>query len=280
MWTNSLPPELLNTVHCMDCLEFMKTLPDGCIDLTVTSPPYDNLRSYNNDIHNTRWETVWKPILKELYRITKEWWVVVRVVWDATINWTETGVSFEQALYAKKECWFNIHDTMIYQKNNFAFPPSNRYFQVFEFMFCFTKWPPKTFNLIKVKTKYKNKDEWYKNSTTRLQNWETVKNKYLSYKDERVKENIRLYNWWYWKSTLDKYAFDHPAIFPEELARDHILSRSNEWDVVFDPFMWSWTTAKMAKQYWRKYLWCELSSEYCDIIHKRLQNTTVSLFHS
>jgi len=276
MWTNSLPPELLNTVHCMDCLEFMRTLPDGCVDLTVTSPPYDNLRSYNNDIDSTRWEIVRKPILKELYRITKEWWVVVRVVWDATINWSETLTSFKQALYAKEDCWFRMHDTMIYQKNSYPFPPSNRYFWVFEYMFVLSKWNPITTVLGKVLTVWK----WHKSSTQREADWSISAMKYEMWKEERVRDNIRKYDVGFAKTTNDKYTFNHPAMFPEELAEDHILSRSNEWDIVFDPFMWSWTTAKMAKKYWRNYLWCELSSEYCDIIHKRLQNTTVSLFHS
>ena len=114
MWANWLDPALLNTVHCMDCLEFMKTLPDKCIDLTVTSPPYDELRNYE-------WSLVWdfevfSKIAKELSRVTKEWWVVVWVVWDATINWSETGTSFRQALFFKDACWMNIHDTMIYKK--------------------------------------------------------------------------------------------------------------------------------------------------------------------
>lgn len=272
MWTNSLPLELLNTVHCMDCLEFMKTLPDGCIDLTVTSPPYDNLRSYNNDIHNTRWETVWKPILKELYRITKEWWVLVRVVWDATINWSETGTSFKQALYAKEDCWFNIHDTMVYAKDNPVPQNHNRYEQQREYMFVFSKWKPTTVNKILENCKYK----WWNSMWTYYKSDWTISDaqkKWQPIKETKPKTNIRYYFvWWIW--------LWHPAIFPEELARDHILSRSNEWDVVFDPFMWSWTTAKMAKQYWRNYLWCELSIEYIEIINNRLSNTTVSLFHS
>ena len=129
----------------------MKSIPDKSIDLTVTSPPYDNLRTYNDNIDKTRWEHIRKNVLEELYRVTKDWWVVVRVVWDATIKWSETGTSFKQALYAK-DIWFNLHDTMIYQKNSYPFPPSNRYFQVFEYMFILSKWIPNTFNLKKVKT--------------------------------------------------------------------------------------------------------------------------------
>jgi DNA modification methylase len=272
----------LNTVHRMDCLEFMKTLPDGCIDLTVTSPPYDNLRTYNNDIDKTRWESIWKPILQELYRITKEWWVVVWVVWDATVNGSETGTSFKQALYWM-EVWFKLHDTMIYKKTWCPFPEQNRYYPIFEYMFIFVKWKLNTSNLIKDR---KNLWEWQNvaRENHARQKDGSMKANSASKNDpsRKILEMWVRYNIREFQNLKNEQpdAWIHPAIFPEELARDHILSRSNQWDIVFDPFMWSWTTAKMAKQYWRNYLWTELSSEYCNIIHKRLQNTTVSLFHT
>ena len=127
-------------------MDIMKDMPDNCVDLTVTSPPYDNLRMYNNTLE---WdETVWKPIICELYRITKQGGVVVWVVGDATIDGSETGTSFKQALYFKK-CGFNLHDTMIYKKDSISFPEINRYSQIFEYMFVFSKGKPKTFNCIK-----------------------------------------------------------------------------------------------------------------------------------
>jgi len=261
----------VNQIIQGDCLEVMKGMPDKNIDLTVTSPPYDNLRDYKGyvfDFENTA---------KELYRITKQGGVVVWVVSDATIKGSETGTSFKQALYFK-EIGFNLHDTMIYHKNNFAYPPVNRYFQVFEYMFILSKGKPITHNLIKVKTKYVNKNIGMKNSTTRLKDGNTVKNKYLSYKPERIKENIWLYNGGYGKSTLDKIAFKHPATFPEKLAQDHIISWSNKNDIVLDPMCGSGTTCKMAKILGRKYIGIDTSKEYCEIARKRINQISEPLF--
>ena len=260
---------------CGDCLEEMdKLIKEGVkVDLTVTSPPYDNLRTYNgnNDLWN---ENVWKGIIERLYKITVDGGVVVWVVGDATVKGSETGTSFKQALYFKK-CGFNLHDTMIYQKNNFAYPPVNRYFPMFENMFVLSKGKPKTFNPIKVPTKYKDKEIGMKKSTTRLKNGKTVANKYLSYKPTRIKENIWLYNGGYGKSTLDKIAFEHPATFPEKLANDHIISWSNEGDTVFDPMMGSGTTGKMAMLNNRDFIGIEMDEKYFEIAKKRIEDTLV-----
>ncbi len=135
----------INKIYNENCLDTMARMPDNFIDLTVTSPPYDNLRTYNDNIDESWGEHVWKPIIKELYRVTKDGGVVVWVVGDATINGSETGTSFRQALYAM-DCGFNLHDTMIYQKNGPAYPAndkSNRYSQIFEYMFVFSKEIPK-----------------------------------------------------------------------------------------------------------------------------------------
>ena len=132
----------INKIYCGDNLELIKQLDDNCIDLTVTSPPYDNLRTYNG----YSWD--FQGLAHELYRVTKDGGVVVWVVGDATINGSETGTSFKQALYFK-DIGFNLHDTMIYSKKGFPFPASNRYHQAFEYMFVFSKGKIKTFNPIK-----------------------------------------------------------------------------------------------------------------------------------
>lgn len=257
---------MINQVIQGDCLSIMKDIPNKSIDMILTSPPYDNLRDYNG------YSFDFEGIAKELFRITKDGGVCVWVVGDATIKGSETGTSFKQALYFK-EIGFNLHDTMIYNKNNFAYPPVNRYFQTFEYMFVFCKGKPKTFNPIKVPTKYVNKEIGMKTSTTRLKNGETVVNKYLSYKPTRIKENVWLYNGGYGKSSLDKISFKHPATFPEKLAEDHILSWSNEGDIILDPMAGSGTTLKMAKKNNRNYIGIEISPEYIDIINKRLNET-------
>ena len=263
----------LNTIYNMDCIEGMKLIPDCSIDLTVTSPPYDNLRTYDNDIDKTRWEHIWKPIIQELYRVTKEWWVVVWVVWDATIKWSETGTSFKQALYFK-EIGFNLHDTMIYEKSGFPFPMQNRYYQSFEYMFVFSKGTPKTVNLLSDRKNIYAGGKVARNKGIRSKNGEVVENsanrldKNRVIKDFGVRFNIwRITNS---SSTWESKKYKHPAMFPEKLAEDHIITWSNEWDIVLDPFMWSFTTAVAVDNTNRKWIWIEMSEEYCKIWKERI----------
>ena len=248
----------------MDCLEGLKLLNDSCIDLTVTSPPYDNLRTYKG------YSFDFENIAKELYRVTKDGGVVVWVVADKTKNGSETGASFKQALFFK-DIGFNLHDTMIYMSDK---PPltHNRYEQKFEYMFVFSKGKPKTFNPIMEECKYAGSDKkarTFRHTGDELQETH-IKNKVNK---EKIKGNVWYFSTGYNKSTKDIIAFKHPAIFPEQLANDHIISWSNENDIVFDPFMGSGTTAKMAELNNRKWIGCELSEEYCWIIKERLENT-------
>lgn len=248
-----------------DCLKVMKTLEDNHIDLTVTSPPYDNLRDYNG------YSFDFEGIAKELYRITKDGGVVVWVIGDATINGSETGTSFRQALYFMG-CGFNLHDTMIYQTNK---PPltHNRYEQNFEFMFILSKGKPKAFNPIKIRCAYigSKMDRPETKKGSRSQN-SAIRSRRNDFKIKKLKIK---YNIWEYKSggshtTKDKFAFEHPAIFPEQLAYDHIISWSNEGDLVFDPFLGSGTTAKMAERAKRRWVGIEISKEYCEIAQKRI----------
>lgn len=230
-----------------NCVDLMRELPDGCIDLTVTSPPYDNLRKYKG------FEWNFEDTAKELYRITKEGGVVVWVVGDATIKGSETGTSFKQALYFK-ECGFNLHDTMIYEKNSSTFPAqkkSNRYTQIFEYMFVLSKGVAHG-NLICDK---KNKYAGHKDFSGKLKN---------PVPEFSPRTNI----WKYTTSFNDKTG--HPAVFPEKLAEDHILSWSNEGDLVLDPFAGSGTTAKMALLNNRHYIGFDISEEYIKIEEKRI----------
>lgn len=267
----------LNKIYNEDCLETMRRMGEGFIDLTVTSPPYDSLRTYGNDIDKTWNESVWKPIIKELYRVTKEGGVVVWVVGDATIKGSETGTSFKQALYFM-EVGFNLHDTMIYYCNK---PPltHNRYEQEFEYMFVFTKGKLITFNPIKKENKYFGKNSirngsWASgkdNSAMRQREGKKLVNKL------GIKGNVWRYETGGGKSTLDKIAFQHPAIFPEALANDHIISWSNEGDLVYDPFCGSGTTPKMAEQSNRYYIGSEVSKDYIDITKQRLHPENIFL---
>jgi len=248
-----------------DCLERMKEIPDGSVDLTVTSPPYDNLRIYNNSLE---WgEHVWKPVLEELFRVTKKGGVVVWIVNDATIKGSETGTSFRQALYAK-EIGFNLHDTMIWNKGNFTAVGALKltYAPVFEYMFVFTKRKINTFIPIKDR-KNKRFGEVFHN-TVRQKNGEMKNGSGKGVK--KVQEFGQRHNVWEIPPEKNNNLRCHPAQFPEKLANDHILSWSNEGDTVLDCFMGSGTTGKMALLNKRKFIGIEKDAEYFEIAKQRI----------
>jgi site-specific DNA-methyltransferase (adenine-specific) len=261
----------INLLHG-DCLELMKDIPENSIDLTVTSPPYDNLRSYNGN--NDKWNaSVWKSVITDLFRITKDGGVVVWVVNDATIKGSETGTSFRQALHFM-DCGFNLHDTMIYQKDACPFPETNRYYPSFEYMFILSKGKPKTTNLIMDKPNKRFGEKITgtgRNPDGTLKPHIAVKNKTNRVvKEFGVRTNVWLYSVGKWKITKDEYAYEHPAMFPEQLAQDHIITWSNPGDIVFDPFMGSGTTGKMAVLNGRKFIGVELDDEYFEIAKRRI----------
>jgi len=249
----------VNKTYNENCLDTMARMEDNFIDLTVTSPPYDNLRMYKGFTMD------WQKTINELYRVTKQGGVVVWVVGDSTQKGSETGTSFRQALFAK-ECGFNLHDTMIYQKST---PPltHNRYEQNFEYMFVWSKGKPNTFNGLREPREYK---DTRKNKAFGRNKDNSVDFGYSTQDKTRLKRNV----WKYFAGggANDKTASKHPAIFPEQLAQDHVLSWSNENDLVYDCFMGSGTTAKMSILNNRNYIGSEISKEYCDIIHSRLMN--------
>jgi site-specific DNA-methyltransferase (adenine-specific) len=245
-----------------DCLEVMKDIPDKSIDMVLTSPPYDNLRDYKGYTFD------FEGIAKELYRITKQGGVVVWVVGDSVIDGNETGTSFKQALYFK-EIGFNLYDTMIYEKNGTRYPEQKRYYQCFEYMFIFSKGIPKTINLIRDR-KNKWQGIWGKR-TTRKKDGTLLQKEAVPYVEFGIRYNIWRMNCGFGHTTKDKFAYEHPAMFPEKLAADHIRSWSNEGDLILDPMNGSGTTTKMAKILKRNYIGIEISPEYCEIARQRLR---------
>lgn len=254
----TIEEKYLNKIYCGNCLTFMKELPDNYVDFVITSPPYDNIRNYNG------FQFDFENIARELYRIMKKGGVVIWVVADATINGSETGTSFKQALFFK-EIGFNLHDTMIYYKNNPMPQTGNRYHQHFEYMFAFSKGAPKTFNPIMETTKYQG----IANMKNRGQSGELVYSKTMRTNEKKV-GNVFCYSIGGGISTKDKIAYQHPAIFPEKLVADQINTWTNEDDIVFDPFMGSGTTAKVAYILNRRWMGTEISEEYVKIAEKRL----------
>ena len=261
------PEDLINQVIQGDCLEIMKKIPDKSIDLIVTSPPYDNLRDYKGYSFDFNF------IAENLYRVIKDGGIVVWIVGDAVIDGSETGTSFKQALYFK-EIGFNLHDTMIYLKSGFTSPGSNRYHSVFEYMFILSKGTPKTFNPIKDKL---NNYRISQGNTRRQKTGETIKIKDIHQEEYGQRYNVWIYDAGFMLSAKEKYIFEHPAIFPEKLAKDHILSWSNQNDIILDPFLGSGTTAVAAKELGRRFIGIEISEKYCEIARRRLQQEYLPL---
>lgn len=254
---------LSSLVYCQDCLEGMKSLPPESIDLTVTSPPYDNLRDYHG------YSFDWHETISELFRVTKQGGCVVWIVGDQTIKGSETGTSFRQALWAM-ECGFRLHDTMIWEKESCAFPDSIRYYPNFEYMFVWSKGRPKTFNPI-----MDRKNKWggmrvhgtFRNPDGTLQNRSTT------WKQSICKEYGSRFNVWH-ISTEKNNRTGHPAVFPIQLASDHILSWSNEGDIILDPFLGSGTTRLAAYQNKRNFIGYEIDRTYYEAQEKRFYEFT------
>ena len=235
-------------IICGDCTEVLAKFKPCSVDLVVTSPPYDNLRSYHSSFDVVK-------LTEELFRVVKPGGVVVWVVGDATIDGSETGTSFRQAIMFM-DAGFNLHDTMIYEKNSSTYPAnakSNRYTQIFEYMFVFSKGKPKTHNLICDK---KNLWYGYKDFSGKLK--------------KPVPEFSPRTNIWKCVTSFNDKT-NHPAPFPEQLALDHIRTWSNEGDVVMDPFLGSGTTGKMAAISNREFIGIEISEEYCEMAKRRIE---------
>ena len=247
----------IDNIYNESNLDTIARMEDNSIDLVVTSPPYDGLRKYNGYCFD------FEALAKGLYRVMKNGGVVVWIVNDATVDGSETGTSFRQALYFM-ECGFNLHDTMIWTKDGGGAVGSNlAYTQNFEYMFVFSKGRPKTTNLI-----YDKKCLTYTGKS------ETTK-ECRGHSDRGVAKLTRLQfskrnNWWLLVPGKEEGSEFHPAVFPEKLVRDHIISWSNEGDIVYDPFSGSGTTAKVAYMNNRHYIGSEISKEYYEKANKRI----------
>lgn len=253
----------INKFYVGESVTFMReNIPNNYIDLTVTSPPYDDLRKYNGFIFD------YKSMFKELYRVTKDGGIIVWVVGDKTEKGSESGTSFKHALYAK-EIGLNLHDTMIYQKNNPIPQNHNRYEQCFEYMFVLSKGKPTTFNPIKEPTKNKGVAMEWGNHKTLMDTNQARRHRETEIritKEDKNRNNIFSYS-------IGGGKTGHPAVFPEQLAEDHIKSWSNEGDIVLDPMCGAGTTCKMAYLNNRSFIGIDMSEEYINNICKPRLNT-------
>lgn len=274
----NIGPYPIDDIYCGKSEELLAKLPDGCIDLTVTSPPYDDMDDYFNPLparglrqyNGYTWD--FKELARQLYRVTKPGGVVVWVVGDPTIDGSESLASSLQKIYFRR-LGFNLHDTMIYHRH--CLPMThNRYEQHFEYMFVFSKDSPRAFNAITERAIHAGDKHSLatKSATTKeakSRNGRTDNPVWIR-KEEKIIGNV-----WYRPvgkglSATDNIAYDHPAIFPEALARDHIISWSNPGDIVLDPFAGSGTTAKMSKLFHRHWLGFDISQEYVDLARRRV----------
>lgn len=249
---------IFNEIYNENCLETMYRMPENYIDMALTSPPYDDARSYDG------YSFDFEYIAKQLYRVTKPGGVLVWVVGDTVQNGSESGTSFKQALYFKS-IGFNLHDTMIYQKHNFSNPSKTRYHQIFEYMFIFSKGAPKTFNPIIDRPNIcaGQIGSWGKNTVT-----QTDGSKLERARKVNSEMGMR-YNIWKYQCGKEKWSKYHPAVFPLQLAIDHIKSWSNEGDLIYDPFSGSGTTMEACIKTNRNWIMSEVNCKYCDVIRYR-----------
>lgn len=258
----------VNEILCGRNEQVLATFPAGCVDLTVTSPPYDALRAYKG------FEWDFDATARELYRVTKPGGLVVWVVADATVNGSESGTSFRQAL-AFMAHGFNLHDTMIYKILGTGAKGSNyAYWQAFEYMFVFSKGRPATVNRLADK---KNRSAGgVPTMDRRAVDGVQIRTAGARTKQEYgIRENV----WEYHAGNNgDDTEGEHDAPFPEKLAEDHILSWSNPGDIVLDPFVGSGTTAKMAIKHHRQFIGIDISPEYCDLARRRIGAVQPTMF--
>jgi len=274
-----------NQYFMEDCrITMTKRIPDNSIDLILCSPPYDDIRTYKGNIKKDKHNVFSFPFEEIAQLLTKKLTkggVIVWVVGDSVIDGTETGNSFRQALYFMDECGLKLHDTMIYEKNGTSFPAKRkgkRYSQIFEYMFVFSKGKIKTGNLIcDKKNKWQGWTNWGKKSIRSGGDDLKVTTDNKPIPEFSPRNNIWKYITGAGYSAKDKIAHEHPAIFPDLLAHDNILTWTDECDVVYDPFAGSGTVLKMAKYLDRFYIGSEMTVEYEPIIKERLESDKFAL---
>jgi DNA modification methylase len=266
---SEIGPGLIDRIVNCDCLDGMRLLPDGCINMTLTSPPYDHVRRYGGDLLDFK---TFRRIARELYRLTRPGGVVVWIVADGIADYTETCTSARQKLYFRK-VGFKVYHTMVMARTGSRWPAKVRYGDSLEYAFILSKGRPTTIRLLRDK---ENRRAGLTYVTTRRSLSERdrpmpkLQSKPIS--THGVRPAIWAYPTGGRTTTRDRYAYDHPALMPEQMAVDHILSWSRPGDLVFDPMAGAGTTTKMALLNHRRYLGFEVNPQYHEIALRRLQD--------
>jgi len=248
-------------LHQQDCVEWMLTQPHESIDCVLTSPPYDNIRSYNGYTFD------FESTATELVRLLAPGGVIIWNVADATQGGSETGTSMRQALYFMS-LGLRLHDTQIYVKRNPM--PTNvqtrRYHQAWEYMFVFSKGTPAVFNPIQVDAKYTgNARMKYRGTDGTIEYKTTIRNVKTKLR------NVFEYTIGGGHTTKNKQLSSHPALMPEQLALDQLTTWADTHSVIYDPFAGAGTTLWAAQQLGFSSVGTEIDSDYCALIHDRMR---------
>lgn len=253
------------TLYHGDNVSVMREMESESVDLVVTSPPYDNLRVYGGHGWN------FADVAQELTRLLKPGGVIVWVVADATIDGSETLTSMRQAIHFKDVCGLNVHDTMIYRKMNGGANGSLlSYLACWEYMFVFSKGRPKAISLLRDRKNIVPPRTKEEAAGRRYANGETKERRVITREEYGARWNC-------WEYHVGSVASDHPAVFPDSLASDHIQSWSNPGDTVFDPFAGSGTTLRAAKDLGRLAIGAEIEASYVEIIARRMGQEVLAL---
>ena len=242
-----------------DCVEVMDSWPEGCVDLVVTSPPYDMLRNYRGFAFDS------KAVIAALFRVIRPGGVVVWVIGDSIKKGSRTLTGYLHAFQFRRQ-GFNIHDIMIWQKKNPMYAQRRAYVSCFEYVLVCTRGAPDTFNPLRTPT-VSGAVPFVAGARGRDGVLKSVRG---MHNEEKVLTNIWEYAVGRGGTTRDDVAFEHPALFPEKLAADHIVSWSNPGDLVVDPMCGASTTGKMALMNGRRYVGIDVSEEYIDVSKRRL----------
>ena len=266
---------MINQIYNEDCLETMGRMEDGLCDLILTSPPYDNLRRYGQERTNHKrlkggMSFDFESIAKEMTRVLKPGGVIMWNVQDQTINMSRTGSSMRQALYFMDECGLNFWDHLIWYKTGTPFPSPHRYRSVWENMFIFSKGKPNTFNPILKRNKTAGQ---VRNS----RKFRDHKGDFVEgFQGTPIREFGNEDNVWYIanganKSYKNKLSVNHPAVMTDEIARRHILTWTNENDIIYDPFLGASTTTRVARDNNRQWIGSEIHTPYYEL-SKQIMN--------
>jgi DNA modification methylase len=254
---------VINKTHCAESSVALKKLPDNCIDIVVTSPPYDRIRDYNGfecNLHN---------IGEQLSRVLKDGGIIVMVIQDQTKDFGKSLTTFRTILDWCDNFNLKLFETVIYKKHGAEGAWWTKRFRVdHEYIPVFLKGKrPAYFTKEHLKIPSKHAGKTMTGCATRLTNGSTLKSKKLKINPTKCRGTI-----WDYVTCGDggKLKHEHPATFPDKIPVDFIETFCPPGGIVLDPFMGSGTTALAALNLGRNFLGFDISNEYVSLANKRV----------